>query len=105
MVPYADAGRHLNAGQVGVSVVCGLGPCVSYATARHGRSGVCEEPVEADVEQLLSASQRPVACLRMELQRRESAGACLGRFGALSCRTIAVRPGGPGVSRTVFSEA
>jgi len=46
-----------------------LGPRVSHATARHGRSCVCEEPVEADAEQLLLASKWPTARLRMELRR------------------------------------
>ncbi len=48
MVPHADTRRDLHAGQVGVSVVCGVGPGVSYPAALDGRSFVCQDAAEAD---------------------------------------------------------
>jgi len=93
MVPHADARRHLDAGQVGVSLVCGLGPRVSHATARHGRSCVCEEPVEADAEQLLLHQNGQLPAYEWNFGD-VNPPVTPGRSYGCIARTSAVRPGG-----------
>ena len=74
VVPHAERGRHLDAGQVGVPVVRGLGPGLPRAPALDRRSRLRQEPDEADAARLLPAPDRPDARVRVELQRREPAG-------------------------------
>ena len=45
-----------------------------------GGSGFCQATAWADAQGCLSAPERPGAGLRMEFQRRESAGSCLGHI-------------------------
>ena len=74
VVPHAERGHHLDARQVGVPLVRGLGSGLPHAAAldrgprfRQGADG-------ADAPRRLPAPQRPDARLRVELQRREPSG-------------------------------
>ena len=79
--------RHdLDARQVGISLVRGLGPGVSLLPLAHDRSGIRQAAVDADAARMVHASQRPDSGLRMEFRRRESAGARLGRVARLQDR-------------------
>src|SRR5271166_680632 len=64
---------------MGISVVRSLGPGVSHNRAFDGRCRFRAAPARTDVEVLLPASDRTDACLRVELRRRQPAGACPGR--------------------------
>src|SRR5271165_6291756 len=64
---------------MGISVVRGLGPGVSHDRALDGRHRFRTAAARTDVEVLLPASDRSDARLRVELRRRQPAGACLGR--------------------------
>ena len=83
--------HHLDAGQVGIPVVCGLGPRVPLPAA--GAPGRClrqgaAHPADARV---VYASQRPDPRLRVGLRRRESAGARLGHLARVPDRSQATR--------------
>ena len=79
LVPYVQRRRHLDARQVGVPVVCGVGPGVPHDRARAGRLRFCQGATPADAPRPVLPSERPDPGLRVELQRRESAGPRLGR--------------------------
>src|SRR5271165_310791 len=64
---------------MGISMVRGLGPGVSHDRALDGRRRFRAAPARTDVEVFLPASDRTDAGLRMELRRRQPAGARLGR--------------------------
>ena len=72
-------GCRLHAGQMGVSLVRGLGLGLSPDDLGLSRSGGCQASADPAGPGLVHASQRPAARLRMELQRRQSARAGLGR--------------------------
>ena len=74
VVPHAQRGRHLDARQVGVPLVRGLGPGVPHAAALDRRPRLRQAPDEADAPRGLPAPERPDARLRVELQRREPPG-------------------------------
>ena len=90
--------RHLDARQVGVSVVRGLGPGVPLRAAGAGRFGLRQRAADADGARMVHASQRPAAGLRMGFRRRESAGACLGALARLQDREEAPRRRRPRIS-------
>ena len=91
MGPHVQRRHHLDAGQVGVPLVRRVGPGVPHDPAGHGRSRLRQAAARSDAAQRLPASERPAARLRMELRRRQSAGARLGDDAALPARQGAPR--------------
>ena len=77
LAPHVQRRHHLHARQVGVSLVCGLGPGLSCRRLDAGGPGFRQAAAEADAARALHAPQRPDSGLRVELRRRQSAGACL----------------------------
>ena len=78
--------HHLDARQVGVSLVRGVGSgvsCVALALIDPGVRQGAAPPADA---RMVHASERPVARLRVGVRRRQSAGSCLGRVARLSDR-------------------
>ena len=102
MVPHAQRRRDLDAGQVGVSVVCGLGPGLPHDLPVAGGFRFRQGAAAADAAQPLLPPQRADSRLRVELQRRESPGARLGHALAVQVREAA-GPGGPAVPGTIVS--
>ncbi len=78
LVPHVQRRRDLDAGQVGVSLVRGLGSGVPFGRARRGRSRSGRATAGPDVARPVSAPERSTAGLRVELRRRQSAGPRLG---------------------------
>ena len=70
--------HHLDARQVGVPLVRGLGSGLPYPTTRDRRPRLCQATTGHDAAHALPAPQRPDPGLRVELQRREPAGPRLG---------------------------
>ena len=105
MVPHGEPAHHLDAGQVGVSLVCRLGPGVPHHRALHGGCGFRQGTARPDAAGVLPAPDRSDPGLRVELQRRQSAGARLG--DDLPVPDGAGAPGRrrPGVPQAVFCEA
>ena len=85
LVPHAQPRRGVHARQVGVPLVRRLGPGVPLHSAGHGRPRLRQEPDRPDALPGLPAPERPDARLRVELRRREPAGARLRARS--SCRT------------------
>ena len=104
MVPHAERRRDLHAGQVGVSVVCGLGPGVPHDLTCPGGFRFRQGAAAADAAQSVLSPQRPDPGLRVELQRRQSAGACLCDALALQIREAA-GSGRPAIPGTLVSGA
>src|SRR6266481_9398468 len=71
---------------MGVSLVRRLGSRISYDSVCLDRSGLCETSTGAFVAGMVPVAQRPVAGLRMGIQRRESAGPSLGRISRFQDR-------------------
>ena len=71
--------HHVDARQVGVPVVRGLGPRVPLRRPRPPRPGVRQVPAAADLPGVVPAPQRRAARLRVGLRRRQPAGAGVGR--------------------------
>ena len=92
--PHVQRRHHLDAGQVGIPVVRRVGSGVPHDSAGHGRPRLRQAAARPDAAQRLPASERPAARLRVELRRRQSAGACVGDDAALP-----VRQGAPGRQR------
>ena len=80
LVPHVEQRHYLYARQVGVSVVCGMGSRLSHACALNGRFRLRKGADAVDVAHALFAPQRAASRLRVELQRRESSGTCLGNI-------------------------
>ena len=78
LVPHVQRRRRLHARQVGVPLVRGLGPGLPLHPAGHGRPRLREAPDRPDAVAGLPAPDRPDPRLRVELRRREPAGARLG---------------------------
>ena len=97
MVPHAQCRRHLHAGQMGVSLVRGLGPGVPHDSAVAGGFRFRQGAAAADAAQSLCPPQRADSRLRVELRRREPAGARLGDA------SISTRWNGTSAGRTVVS--
>ena len=92
VVPHAQRRRHLDARQVGVPVVRGVGPRVPLRPADDGRPGRSREAAaRADAQRRLPAPERPDPRLRVELRRREPAGPRLGDALRLHARDAAAR--------------
>ena len=73
------AGRHhLDAGQMGISLVCRPGPRLPLCHAVIDRAGFRQGAASSPVRISADASQRRVAGLRMGVRRRQSARARLG---------------------------
>ena len=73
VVPHGQPRRHLDAGQVGVPLVRGVGSRLPLHPAGDGRPRLREEPAARHVVAAVPASERPDARLRVELRRREPA--------------------------------
>ena len=97
--------RHLDAGQVGVPLVCGVGPGVPLPAAGPRRLRLCEGAAAPDAPRVVHAPQRPVAGLRMGLRRRQPAGARVGGVARLQDREEAARRRRPRVPRARVPEA
>src|SRR5215469_5653785 len=78
MVSHGESTRHLDARQVGVPLVCRLGPGVPYSRALFSGYGFCERTTRPDAADILPASYRANPSLRVEFQRCQSASACMG---------------------------
>ncbi len=100
--------RHLDAGQVGVSVVCGVGSRLPRAAALARRFGFRQAAARVDAARKLHAPERPDPGLRMELRRREPARSRVGHDLHLSpgdkrARDKATSSGWSAVSRSCCS--
>ena len=87
VVPHVQRRRHLHAGQVGVPLVRGVGSRVPHAS--RSRSSTSTSPRSSSLLMLrepVRAPERPDPRLRVELQRREPAGARLGHALPLQVR-------------------
>ena len=102
--PHAEPGHHLHARQVGIPLVCGLGPGLPHAPALHRGPRLRQGADGADAPCRLPAPQRPDACLRVELQRREPPGPRI--CDTLSARTEQALHGKTDVDflRTTFNK-
>ena len=78
VVPHAERRRHLHARQVGVPLVRGLGPGLPHDRAVARGLRLRQGAAPPDAPEPLQPPQRADAGLRVELQRREPAGARLG---------------------------
>ena len=78
--------RHLDAGQVGVSLVRRLGPGLPLHPARAGRPGLRQGAAHAAAARVVHAPERPAPGLRVGLRRRQPAGPRLGRVARLQDR-------------------
>ena len=78
LVPHVQRRRHLDARQVGVSLVRRLGSRLPRRVPGVRRSGLRPRAARADAARSLSASERAAAGLRVELRRRQPAGPRLG---------------------------
>ncbi len=83
VVPHAQRRHHLDAGQVGVPLVRGLGPGVPRAAAGDGGPRLRQVAAGPHAAQRLPAPQRPDAGVRVELRRREPAGPRLRHHAGL----------------------
>src|SRR4029077_18802816 len=75
--------RHLDAGQMGISVVRSVGPCLPYDPVFKNRSGFREEAAQSLSARMVHASQRADPGLRIRLWRCESTCARLGGMARL----------------------
>jgi hypothetical protein len=76
--PPKQPGCHHDARHLGVSLVCRLGPGLSRLPGGYGRPSSGQGAAVADAARMVHAPQRAVAGLRVQLLRRQSAGARLG---------------------------
>ena len=88
----ADGRRAVDARQVGVPVVRGLGHGVPLRRLRADRRRLREGAADPADARVVHAPERPDPGLRMGLRRREPAGACLGRDPHLPDRAEDDRP-------------
>ena len=105
VVPHAERGHHLDARQVGVPLVRGLGPGLPHAPALDRRSRLRQGADEPDAPRLLPAPERSDARLRVELQRREPAGPRLCDPVPPSHRAGAAWRSGPGLPQVDLQQA
>ena len=105
MVPHGERAHHLDAGQVGVSLVCRLGPGIPRHRALHGGCGFRERTARPVAAGILPAPERADSGIRVELQRCQSARARLGDDLPLQDRTGSPRRRRPGLSQAVLSKA
>ena len=97
--------RHLDAGQVGVPVVRGLGPRLPLPAARPRRPGLRQGAARPAPARVVHAPERPAPGLRVGLQRRQPPGARLGRLARLQDRQAPARDGGPDLPRAGLPQA
>ena len=83
LAPPVQSRHHLDARQVGVSVVRRVGPGVPHDPDGEGRPRVRQGAAGAVPARMVPAPQRPDAGLRMGVLRREPAGARLGLLARL----------------------
>ena len=86
MVPHAEQRCDLDAGQVGVSVVCGLGSGVPHDHSGAGGFRLRQGTAVADAAQPVLPSQRTDSRVRVEFQRRKSSCARVGYAVAVQIR-------------------
>ena len=82
-----------------------LGSRLSRGRAGGRRPGLCQASAQPDVEAALSALQRSAARLRVELQRRQPAGACVGDALPIPHGAGEARQGGPRVPQARLRQA
>ena len=89
--------HHLDARQVGVSLVRGLGPRLPHDPVRADRPPLRQGAAPAPAARVVHAPERPDPGLRVRLRRREPAGARLGLLAGLQDdrRQGAARPAVP----------
>ena len=78
LASHVQRRRHLHAGQVGVSLVRGVGSRLPRAAADAGGSGFRQAATGVDAARELPAPERADARLRVELRRRQPAGSRVG---------------------------
>ncbi len=105
VVSHGERPRDLDAGQVGVPVVRGLGSRLPLHRAVGGRPGFRARAARADAARDLHAPERPDPGLRVELQRRQPAGARLGDAVPAPRRPGARRDRGHGVPEALLPQA
>ena len=105
VVPHAERGHHLDARQVGVPLVRGLGPGLPHAAALDRGPRLRQAADGADAPRRLPAPQRPDARLRVELQRREPPGPRLRDPVPPSHRAGPARRDGPGLPQVDLQQA
>ena len=83
--------RHLDAGQMGVSLVRRLGSRLPLHPARADRRRVRQAAARDADARVVHAPERPAAGVRVGVLRRQSAGARLGRLAGVPDRPQAAR--------------
>ena len=78
LVPHGQRRHHLDAGHVGVPVVRLVGSRLPHRGAGDGRPRLRQVAARVDAARAVSPPQRPAPRLRVELLRRQPAGARLG---------------------------
>ena len=99
VVPHDRGRRHLDARQVGVPVVRGVGPGLPLRAAGAGRRRLRQGAGRAAAQHQLPAPQRPDPGVRVELQRRQPARHGVGGAVRLRARGGDPRRGRPRVPR------
>ena len=99
LVPHGRRRRHLDAGQVGVPVVRGLGPGVPLRAAVAGRRRLRQGAGRAAPAHALHPPQRADPGVRVELLRRQPAGDGVGGAVGLPARGGDPRRGRPRLAR------
>ena len=89
LAPLRRRGHPLDARQVGVPVVRGVGPRVPHDHARARRPGVRQVPAARHVPRVVPAPQRRPARVRVVVRRRQPAGPRPGRARGLEHRRAA----------------
>ena len=102
--PQFTAGA-LHARRLGISLVRGLGSRLPVHPVRAGRHAVREGPALVSALRAVPASQRPVARLRVGVQRLESARACLGCLAGLQHGETPAWPQRSGLAGAVLPQA
>ena len=105
LAPHGERRRHLDARQVGIPVVRGLGPRVPRARAHARRRGLRQGAARPDAAGPLPAPERSDPRVRVELRRREPPGPRLGHDLHLPPRAGAARAGRPRLARALVPEA
>ena len=105
LAPHVQRRRDLHARQVGISLVRGVGPGLPCAGADARRSRLRQAATEADAARAVHAPQRPDPGLRVELRRRQPAGACLVHHLHLPPRKGTARGRRQGVAQELLPEA
>src|SRR3989449_6960206 len=98
VAPPLQRGRHLDAGQVGVPMVRGVGPRVPHDSARTDRPRLRQDTARPVLARVVHASERPDPGVRVGVRGREPAGPRVGGAQGVPDRAAAPGPGGPGVS-------